>query len=485
MKPAHVVPRAGGPEVEGIRLAAVPGAQSRPGMVAEEDLVRARMHWVEIDHGAIAHNVRALQRVLGESKLWAVVKGDGYGHGAAEAARTALAAGAAGLTVSSLFEALDLRAAGVDGPLFVMNPALAEHADLYVKYRLIASVADEEAGLALSRAMARGAAVAGSAGNVKEASANAPAKTPTANAPGSVATGLDGTPGRGAAWAAHGSGEGRTYRTDGVPDGQGVAPWSTRIPVHVKVDTGLGRFGAPDDVVALIRRLHELPRIEVQGIFSHFASADEADQRSALGQLAVFNDLLDALSAHNIRPPVAHLCNSPGTLAIPAARLQMARSGLSVYGMYPSPSVRERAVAAGVELRPAMTLRARVASVRRLPAGSPIGYGSTYVTERETTVITLPVGYSNGVARNLTGKLEVLVHGQRRPVVGRVCMNHVMVDAGDLPVQLGDVVTLLGQDGDERIAAEEWAAHLGTIAYEIVCMVGSRNPRVHVGRAPG
>lgn len=375
------------------------------------DVQRARMRWVEIDHSALAHNVAMLRQMLGPSQLWAVVKGQAYGHGAAEVARTALRAGAAGLTVSSLSEALELRAAGVDGSLLVMNPVLAEQADMYVQHALIATVADTTAAAALSAA------------------------AETADRP---------------------------------------------VPVHVKIDTGLSRYGTDDDVIAFVRHLHSLPKVKIEGVFSHFACADADDQRSARGQLRRFNELLSALSGAGLRPPVAHMCNSAGAIAIPEARLQMVRNGLSVYGMYSSASVRERALEAGVHLRPAMTLKARVSSVRRLAAGSPVGYGSTYTTEGRTTAITLPIGYADGVSRNLTGKLEVLVHGRRRPLIGRVCMNHVIIDAGDVPVQIGDVVTLLGADGDERVSAEEWADHLGTIAYEIVCMVGNRNPRVHV-----
>lgn len=376
-----------------------------------EDRLRARMRWVEIDHGAIAHNVRSVGKLLGATELWAVVKGQAYGHGAPEVARTALSAGAAGLAVSALTEALELREAGVDGPLFVMNPVLPDQADLYVKYDITVGVAD----LAGARALG-GAAVA----------------------------------------------EGRRAR------------------VHVKVDTGLGRFGSAGETVDFIRDLHGIDGIEVEGVFSHFASADDEDLRVAEGQLQRFQGVLAALETAGLRPPKAHMCNSPGTFTMPGARFQMARNGLSVYGMYSSPAVAAKALEAGVPLRPALSLKARVAAVRRLPAGSPIGYAGTYVTTRETTVATLPIGYSDGVSRNLSGKIDVLVRGERRPLVGRVCMNHVMVDAGDLPVQLGEVVTLLGSDGAQRIAAEEWAEHLGTIAYEIVTMVGSRNPRVHL-----
>lgn len=380
-------------------------------MSGAADALSARMRWVEIDHGAIAHNVRSVRKVIGTAELWAVVKGDAYGHGAAEAARTALASGASGVAVSALSEALELRHAGVDGPLFVMNPVLPDQADLYVQYDLIVGAAD------LDGAAALGAAAAG---------------------------------------------RGRRAR------------------VHAKVDTGLGRFGSQGEAVGFIQDLQRIDGIEVEGVFSHFASADAPDLTVAEKQLQTFEHVLAALERAGARPPKAHMCNSPGTFTMPRAHFQMVRNGLSVYGMYSSPTVEAEARRLGVHLQPALALKARIAAVRRLPAGSAIGYGGTHVTEQETTVATLPIGYSDGVSRNLSGKLEVLVRGERRPLIGRVCMNHVMVDAGDLPVRPGEVVTLLGRDGDERVSAEEWADHLGTIAYEIVTMVGSRNPRVHL-----
>lgn len=380
--------------------------------------MHGHVRWVEIDHRALAHNVKALKAHVGPAQLWPVVKGRAYGHGEAEAARTFLQAGADGLAVSALAEAVDLREAGIDAPLFVMNPAVPWQAETYAALRIRAGVADLEAARALSEA-AEKAARGGTA---------------------------------------------------------------EPVPVHVKVDTGLGRFGVlPEDAVSFVKELHRLPGVRVEGVFTHFASADEEDKSFTRLQLQRFNAVVSALAEAGLRPPLVHAANSPATLAVPEAHLDMVRTGLAAYGLYPSPSARRAAEAAGVRLRPAMSLKAKVVSVRRLPAGSPIGYGSTHRTERETTIVTLPVGYSDGVSRLLTGKLEVLIQGQRRPVVGRICMNHCMVDAGDLPVRRGDVVTLLGRDETgAEIAAEEWAGRLGTIAYEVLCMVGSRNPRVHL-----
>lgn len=377
--------------------------------------MHGHVRWVEVDHRALAHNVKALKRHIGSAQLWPVVKGRAYGHGAVEAARTFLQAGASGLAVSALAEAVELRDGGVDAPVFVMNPVVPWQADTYAALRITASLADLAAAEALSQA---------------------------------------------------------------VSAADGVKP----LPVHVKVDTGLGRFGLmPEEVVPFVEQLHRLPGLQVQGIFTHLASADEEDKSFARLQLDTFESVLDALASRGLRPSLAHAANSPATLALPESHFEMVRNGLAVYGLYPSPSTRRAAEEAGVKLWPAMSLKARVVAVRRVAKGTPIGYGSTFRTDRETTIVTLPIGYSDGVSRLLSGKLEVLVHGQRRPVVGRICMNHCMVDAGDLPVQRGDVVTLLGRDETgAEIPTEEWAEHLGTIAYEVLCMVGSRNPRTHV-----
>lgn len=369
----------------------------------------AHMRWVEIDHAAIAHNVQTIRRSLNGAQLWPVVKGHAYGHDAVKVGQTCIAAGASGLAVSALPEALELRQGGIEAPLFVMNPVLPEHAPLYVAKDIVAAVEDEAGGLAL-------------------AEANRSSKP---------------------------------------------------RPVHVKVDTGLGRFGVREDAVAIVERLMNVPGLEVQGVFSHFAAADEADRASVNRQWAVFQRVLAQLEKAGVRPPVAHVANSAATLSFPETHLEMVRVGLSVYGMYPSAYVKERAEARGIELKPALTLRAKIASVRTLAANSGIGYGSTYVTNGPLKVATVPIGYSDGVSRNLSGKLEVLVNGERRAALGRVCMNHIIVDVDNLEVQPGDTITLIGRDGNERIAAEQWAAQLGTIAYEVVCMVGGRNPRVH------
>ena len=377
--------------------------------------MHGHVRWVEVDHRALAHNVKALKRHIGSAQLWPVVKGRAYGHGAVEAARTFLQAGASGLAVSALAEAVELRDGGVDAPVFVMNPVVPWQADTYAALRITASLADLAAAEALSQAV---------------------------------------------------------YGRNGAEP----------LPVHVKVDTGLGRFGLmPEEVVPFVEQLHRLPGLQVQGIFTHLASADEEDKSFARLQLDTFESVLDALASRGLRPSLAHTADSPATLALPESHFEMVRNGMAVYGLYPSPSTRAR------PRKPASSCGRHVAqgpgggSAASRRRGRRSGTAARFAPTERRPVVTLPIGYSDGVSRLLSGKLEVLVHGQRRPVVGRICMNHCMVDAGDLPVQRGDVVTLLGRDETgAEIPTEEWAEHLGTIAYEVLCMVGSRNPRTHV-----
>jgi len=246
-------------------------------------------------------------------------------------------------------------------------------------------------------------------------------------------------------------------------------------PVHVKVDTGMHRVGAsPDDAEALARRV-AASDLRLEGLWTHFAVAEEdpdftAEQRDALAGLA------DRLAGDGIRPDLVHAANTAGALGHAAARFDMVRVGLGVYGLRPAPGI-----APEVPLTPAMRVASRVALIRRLPAGARPSYGRRRPLERESTVATVPIGYADGVARRL-GEVggTVLIRGRRYPYAGSVTMDQVVVDLGDDPAAVGDEVVLLGSQGDDDITADEWAAWLGTISYEVVCGFGPRIPRRYV-----
>jgi len=247
--------------------------------------------------------------------------------------------------------------------------------------------------------------------------------------------------------------------------------------VHIKVDTGMGRIGfLAAEAGAAIERILSLPGLTVEGIYSHFATADAADLTYARQQLNTFTRVVNDLETKGISIPLKHLANSGGILNLPDSYFDMVRAGLILYGMSPSPwRDREK-----LGLRPAFSLKAKVVFVKRAQAGTGISYGQRYHTRKETTIVTLPIGYADGWSRALSGKTRVLINGEYYPVVGTICMDQCMVEVGDAPVQVGDEVVLIGKQRGKEITVEEVAAHLNTINYEVVCQISSRAPRIYL-----
>jgi len=252
--------------------------------------------------------------------------------------------------------------------------------------------------------------------------------------------------------------------------------------VHVKLDTGMRRVGVPEGRwEEALRRVRDASWLRLTGLWSHFAVADEPDHPYIARQSAAFRRGLDLAATLGIRPELVHLCNSAGTLHLPDDHHDMVRPGLSIYGLEPAPGL-----AGSTPLRPALAWYSRLALVKAVPAGGSVSYGLRWTADRDTLVGTVPAGYADGVTRALTNRGEVLVAGRRMPMVGTVTMDQFLVDlghdvgAGGTPSE-GDEVCLIGAQGDERVTAEQWAALLGTINYEIVCTIGGRVPRVHLG----
>jgi len=371
-----------------------------------------RWAWVDVDLDAVRHNVELIRAIVAPSDVWAVVKADGYGHGAIEVARAVLDAGAAGLCVALVQEGAALRHHGIVAPILVLSEQPPEQAGAIVDHEL----------------------------------------TPT------VYT---------------------TTFIDALADAVLAAGGSDR-GVHVKVDTGMQRVGArPDDVAALVERIAlRSPALALAGVFTHLAVADEpADVFTAL-QLQRFDAVLADIGVGG--DVLVHAANSAGALAHVDARRSLVRAGIAVYGISPGHGVDDLCTG----LRPALSLRSRVSFVKTVRAGTRISYGLRHTFERDTTVATVPIGYADGVPRRLssTGG-EVLIGGRRRPIVGVVTMDQLMVDCGPADdVTVGDEVVLIGEqdgpDGPQRVRAEEWADRLGTIGYEIVCGIGTRVPRI-------
>lgn len=361
-----------------------------------------------IDLSAVAASIRGIRGLVGPRvRIMAVVKADGYGHGAVRVAQTALGSGAEHLGVAYAQEAVEIRRAGLTAPILVLGAAPPESVEALLKYDLAQSVCDTDIPRALS--------------------AGSPADRPA--------------------------------------------------KVHVKVDTGMGRIGvAPADVPDYVAFLQRLPNIEIEGIFTHFPKSDEADPGFSNKQIETFTALLADLSSRGVTIPIRHMANSGGVLAFPKSYLDLVRPGIMIYGLYPS-----REVKRSIPLAPAMTLVTRIRFLKRVPAGTPVSYGGTYVTSAETDVATLPIGYADGYRRLLSNNYEVLVRGRRAPVIGRVCMDMTMIDVTHIAgAAVGDEVVLMGRQGDAEISIDEMADTLSTINYEITCLVGKRVPRVYV-----
>ena len=385
--------------------------------------MKNHLTWAEVDLNAYAHNIRELRRITNpKARLMAVVKADGYGHGAVKTARTALQNGAAALGVARIEEAVKLRKAGLEAPILIFGYSLLQSASMLMEHGLAQAVSSTRTAAALSDQAQR-------------------------------------------------SGK--------------------KIKVHIKVDSGMGRLGLllddmtgpmPEkDADAVCRReietISRLPGIEVEGIFTHFATADSADKSYANRQLERFLNFLQELRREGLMPPIAHAANSGALIDMPDSHLDMVRPGIATYGLYPSDEVNKNSI----ELRPVMALKSRIIHLKRVPPGFSISYGATFNTKRATTIATIPVGYADGLNRLLSSAGHMLVHGRKMPIVGRVCMDLTMLDVGDLNgVEIEDEVVVFGSQGDEAITADEIAAQLNTINYEIVTSITGRVPRVYL-----
>jgi len=374
-----------------------------------KEIVPWRPVWAEVDLNRISHNMREIRRLVRKScELMAVVKADGYGHGALPVARAALMAGASRLAVAIPEEGVTLRKDGIPSPILVMGSLWPEQAEVIVSNSLTATVFD----LPLAQAL---------------------------------------------------SAEAKRQRKN--------------VRVHLKVDTGMGRIGLfPRDVVPFINQVLRLPYLEIEGIYTHFATADAVDKTYAYQQFGLFEKVIKEMKDAGIQIPLRHAANSAAILNLPESHLDMVRPGIILYGINPleggSPSI---------NLKPALSWKAKIAYVKRVPAGTGISYGRTHITRGSVRIATLPLGYADGLSRALSNKGEVLIRGQRAPIVGRVCMDQCMVDVSQIEgIQVGDEAVLVGSQGRKRLSAEEVAQKIGTIGYEVVCNIGKRVPRVYL-----
>jgi len=249
--------------------------------------------------------------------------------------------------------------------------------------------------------------------------------------------------------------------------------------VHVKVDTGMSRIGIQPDQAGLefLGRILQDEHLQLEGIFTHFAKADECEKADAYEQFRVFSEFCKkAEEQYHVRIPCKHCANSAAILEMPSTCMDAVRAGISLYGLWPSEGIRR----SSGDLHPAFSLHSHIVYIKTLPAGRPISYGGTFVTHRSTRVATIPVGYGDGYPRSLSGRGHVLIHGERAPILGRICMDQFMVDVTDIPSAVsGDRVTLIGRDGNREITMEEMGELSDRFNYELVSIIGKRVPRVY------
>lgn len=379
--------------------------------------------WAEIDLNAYAHNIRELRRITQpDSKLMAVVKANGYGHGAAEVAREALKHGAAWLGVARINEAVDLRGAGLEAPILVLGYTPAELAQQLIEFDLSQAV--------------------------------------------------------------YGHTNAEKFSSQAQKLGK-------KISVHIKIDSGMGRLGLvtpallpekeiresnPDPVVA-VKKISKLKGLEIQGVFTHFATADSADRTYANRQLDIFLDFLHQLDRDGLQPPLRHAANSAALIEMPDSHLDMVRPGIATYGLNPSDEINKDKA----DLKPVMSLKSRIIHLKKVSAGFNVSYGITYQTEKPTTIATVPVGYADGLNRLFSSRGQMMVQGQKVSIIGRVCMDLTMLDVGEVSdVGMEDEVVIFGRQGNDSITADDLASELNTINYEIVSTVTARVPRVYV-----
>ncbi|MCC5909077.1 MAG: alanine racemase [Clostridiaceae bacterium] len=371
---------------------------------------KLRPVWAEINLDNLRHNIKEVRRVVKKDSLvCAVIKADGYGHGATVIAKTLLENGADRLAVATLSEAIELRKAGYNVPLMVLGYSTEAQGEDILKYDIIQTVYTYEQAYSFSKLAQE-----------KE----------------------------------------------------------KEMTLHLKVDSGMSRLGFQinEEAVEEIKKILSLPSIKVEGIFTHFAVADEKDKTFTYNQFKAFMDLVNTLEKEGYNIPIKHVSNSAAIIDLPEMNLDMVRAGIMLYGLYPSADVNKDAV----ELKQVMELKAKISHVKAVPKGRGVSYGLKYITEGEREIITLPIGYADGFTRMLSDKAEIIFKDKKIPIVGRICMDQCMADATGLKAERGDEVILFSNDPNSGNTIDDVAEKLGTINYEIVCMVGKRIPRAYV-----
>lgn len=364
-----------------------------------------------IDLSAVLHNLQEMRKnIKDDTKIVAVIKTDGYGHGALPIAEAIEEVPYLwGYAVATVDEAMALIQAGRKKPILILGVSFYDQFEAIVRNDIRPCVCDYEV--------------------AKKLSDIAVAKNKNCH-------------------------------------------------IHIKIDTGMSRIGfqVNEDTVDTIQKISQLPNIEIEGIFTHFSNADELDKTPTFLQMDLFKNMCDMLQERGVKIPIKHCSNSAGIVDIPEANMNMVRAGIILYGLWPSDEVNKNSL----DLQPVMSLKSHISYLKELDEGRKISYGGTYVTTEKKLIATVPVGYGDGYARSLSNKGYVLIRGQKAYICGRVCMDQFMVDVSHIEgVRVGDSVTLLGKDGNERITMEELGDMSERFNYEFACLITPRVPRVY------
>ena len=370
--------------------------------------------WAEIDLDALLFNIESIQeKIAKDTKMIAVIKTDGYGHGAKQIAQVLEEEQQVwGYAVATAEEAFILRDSKIQKPILALGYTFPYSYERFIKEDIRSTV----------------------------------------------------------------------FTLDTAKELSDIAVKNKKnCKIHLKIDTGMTRIGINPDAegLALIRQICALPSLEIEGIFTHFATADESDKTKTYHQMQLFQEFAEQVEQEiQQKIPMKHCSNSAGIVELPEANMDAVRAGIILYGLWPSDIVQANN---RIQLKPMFTLKSRVVYVKTVPKGQEISYGGTYTTMRETKVATICIGYGDGYPRSLSNVGVVLLQGQRVPILGRVCMDQFMVDVTDLnlPVCVGDIVTLIGKDDRECITMEELGKLSGSFNYELVCDIGKRIPRIY------
>ncbi len=392
-------------------------------MEQRHNWLMAHMPWcgrvyAEIDLDAVRNNLEHIKDNLPkDTAIIAVVKTDGYGHGAVPIAKELEPVSyLTGFAVATFEEAMALRQAGIVKPVLVLGYTFPYCYEEMVQREIRITVFRQDTLLEIAEAV-------------------------------------------------------RNLNKNGI---------CKKAKVHIKVDTGMGRIGIRpgEDGIAFVKRVFDMQEVEAEGIFTHLARADETDKKAALRQVAVFKNFLkDIKESCGREILIKHYANSAGAIELPEKDMDAVRAGIILYGLWPSEQVNKDIV----PLQPSMSLYSHIIYVKEVEAGSQISYGGTFTAKEKMKIATVPVGYGDGYPRGLSGKGYVLLHGKRAPVLGRICMDQFMIDVTDIPETMeGDLVTLVGRDGKEQITMEHAGELSGRFNYEFACAIGGRVPRVYV-----